>query len=197
MAAGDKGLWLIGGFKLVKGLLLVIVGIGALRLVHKDVADVVAGWLEQIHVDPDGRYADRLLTRLLSVDDRKLREISAGTFVYAALLLTEGIGLLLRKRWAEYFTVIVTGSFIPLELHHLWRHVTLTRLTVIAVNVAIVWYLIVLLRRGGRQALLGAPTSPPLPFSFKAGPGCRLTPVLGPASSTGPEFVVMGTEASW
>jgi len=151
MAAGDKGLWLIGAFKLVKGLLLVVVGVGALHLVHKDVADVVAGWLEQIHVDPDGRYADRLLTRLLSVDDRKLREISAGTFVYAALLLTEGIGLLLRKRWAEYFTVIVTGSFIPLELHHLWRHVTLTRLTVIAVNVAIVWYLIVLLRRGGRQ----------------------------------------------
>ena len=151
MSSGDKGLWLIGGFKLVKGLLLVVVGIGALHLVHKDVADVVAGWLDQVHVDPEGRLADRLLTRLLSVDDRKLREISAGTFVYAALLLTEGIGLLLRKRWAEYFTVIVTGSFIPLELHHLWRHVTLTRLTLIAVNVAIVWYLIVLLRRGSHQ----------------------------------------------
>jgi len=26
MAAGDKGLWLIGAFKLVKGLLLVVVG---------------------------------------------------------------------------------------------------------------------------------------------------------------------------
>src|SRR5207244_12989990 len=126
--------------------------IAARRLVHQYVAYVLAGRLEQLHVGPDGRYADRLLTRLLSVDDRKLREISAGTFVYAALLLTEGIGLLLRKRWAEYFTVIVTCSFIPLELHHLWRHVTLTRLTVIAVNVAIVWYLIVLLRRGGRQA---------------------------------------------
>ena len=151
MAAGDKGLWLIGGFKLVKGLLLVVVGIGALRLVHKDVADVVAGWLEQVHVDPEGRYADRLLTRLLSVDDRKLRAISAGTFGYAALLLTEGVGLLLRKRWAEYFTVIVTSSFIPLELYELWRHVTPTRLTVIAINIAIVWYLIVLLRRGSHQ----------------------------------------------
>jgi len=151
MPSGDKALWLIGGFKLVKGLLLVVVGVGALHLVHKDVADVVAGWLDQVHVDPEGRLADRLLTRLLSVDDRRLRAISAGTFGYAALLLTEGVGLLLRKRWAEYFTVIVTGSFIPLELHHLWRHVTLTRLTVIAVNVAIVWYLIVLLRRGSHQ----------------------------------------------
>src|SRR5216684_4520141 len=126
MPSSDKALWLIGGFKLVKGLLLVVVGVGALHLVHKDVADVVAGWLDQVHVDPEGRLADRLLTRLLSVDDRKLRAISAGTFGYAALLLTEGVGLLLRKRWAEYFTVI-------------------------AINIAIVWYLIVLLRRGSHQ----------------------------------------------
>ncbi len=147
MRSPDRALWLIGGFKLAKGLLLAAVGVGALHLLHKDVADVVAGWFEQVHVDPDNRYADRVLTRLLSVDDRKLKAISVGTFCYAALLLTEGIGLLLRQRWAEYFTVIVTGAFIPLELYELSRHVTLTRLIVIAVNLAIVWYLIVLLRR--------------------------------------------------
>jgi uncharacterized membrane protein (DUF2068 family) len=66
-------------------------------------------------------------------------------------LLTEGIGLLLRRRWAEYFTVIVTGSFIPLELYELSRHISMTRLIVVAINVAVVWYLIVVLRRGGRE----------------------------------------------
>ena len=148
MRSGPRTLWVIGGFKLAKGLLLLAVGVGALHMLHKDVADVVAGWFEHVHVDPDNRYADRVLTRLLSVDDRKLKAISLGTFGYAALLLTEGIGLLLRQRWAEYVTVIVTGSFIPLELYELSRHVTLTRLIVIAVNLAIVAYLIVLLRRG-------------------------------------------------
>src|SRR5215813_6652212 len=152
MATPNKGLWLIGAFKLAKGLLLALVGVGALHLVHKDVADVATGWLEHIHVDPDGRLADRLLTRLLSVDDRRLRAISAGTFVYAALLLTEGIGLLLRKRWAEYFTVIVTSSFIPLELYELWRRTTMTRVIVIAINVAIVWYLVAVLRRSRAAA---------------------------------------------
>src|SRR5713101_2410026 len=148
MRSGPRALWVIGGFKLAKGLMLVAVGVGALHLIHKDVAEVVAGWFAQVHVDPDNRYADRVLTRLLSVDDRKLKAISLGTFCYAALLLTEGIGLLLRQRWAEYFTVVVTGSFIPLELYELSRHVTLTRLIVIAINLAIVGYLIVLLRRG-------------------------------------------------
>ena len=70
-------------------------------------------------LDPDNRYVDRVLSTLSSLDGRKLKAISAGTFLYSALLLTEGTGLLLRQRWAEYFTVVVTGSFIPLELYEL------------------------------------------------------------------------------
>jgi uncharacterized membrane protein (DUF2068 family) len=57
------------------------------------------------------------------------------------------VGLLLRRRWAEYFTVIVTGSFIPLELYELTRRISVIRFVVLAVNVAIVWYLIAVLRR--------------------------------------------------
>lgn len=120
-------------------------------MLHKDVADVVALWVAQVHVDPNNRYVDRALSKLLALDDRKLKAISAGMFFYSVLLLTEGTGLLLRQRWAEYFTVIVTGSFLPLELYELVRHVTVMRLIVIGVNVAIVWYLIVTLRRGGHE----------------------------------------------
>ena len=143
----DRTLWLIGGFKLVKGLLLLVVALGALHLLHKDIDDVTAAWAAHLHLDTDNRYVDAALGKLISLDDRKLREISAGTFFYAALLLTEGVGLLLRRRWAEYFTVIVTGSFIPLELYELARHVTVTRVVVLAINVAVVWYLVVVLRR--------------------------------------------------
>ena len=57
------------------------------------------------------------------------------------------MGLLLRRRWAEYFTVIVTGSLIPLEVYELWRRVTPARLMLVGVNVAVVWYLIAVLRR--------------------------------------------------
>ncbi len=146
--SGDAGLWLIGGFKLAKGLLLLVVGVGILRLLHQDVADVLASWIAQLHVDPENRYVDRALSAALSLDDRRLKQISVGTFAYAALLLTEGIGLLLRQRWAEYLTVIVTGSFIPLELYELAKRITLTRLTVLGINVAIVWYLVGRLRQG-------------------------------------------------
>src|SRR5439155_22225703 len=114
--------------------LLLVFGLGVLHLLHKDVADVLASWIAHVHVDPDNRYVDRALGALTSLDDRRLKVIGAGTLCYAALLLTEGIGLLLRQRWAEYFTVIVTASFIPLELYELVRHVTVPRLMVLAVN---------------------------------------------------------------
>ena len=145
--AEDRTLWLIGGFKLAKGLLLLVVALGALHLLHKDIDDVTAAWAAHLHLDVGNRYVDRALGKLMSLDERKLKEISAGTFFYAALLLTEGVGLLLRRRWAEYFTVIVTGSFIPLELYELARHVTVTRVVVLGINVAVVWYLVVVLRR--------------------------------------------------
>ena len=145
--AEDRTLWLIGGFKLIKGLLLLVVGFGALHLLHKDIEDVTAAWATHLHLDAGNRYVDAALGKLLSLDDRKLKAISAGTFFYAALLSTEGTGLLLRKRWAEYFTIIVTGSFIPLELYELVRRVTVPRVVFLVINVAVVWYLVVVLRR--------------------------------------------------
>ena len=140
------GLLLIALFKLVKGILLLAVGIGALKLLHRDVAAVVTHWVDILRVDPGNRFIHRLVERAFSVNPKQLRELSAGTFFYASLLLTEGVGLLLRKSWAEYFTVITTTVFIPLEIYELARRFTPARLGVLALNVAIVWYLVRRLR---------------------------------------------------
>ncbi len=121
--------------------------VGAHHLLHRDVAHFVATWVAQLHLDPDNRYIGKAMAKVLSLDARQLRAIGAGTLVYAALLLTEGIGLLLRRRWAEYFTVIVTGSFIPIEVYELTRRLTWARLALLGVNVVVVWYLIALQRR--------------------------------------------------
>ena len=91
-----------------------------------------------------------MLSRLLSVSPNQLRAASVGTFVYAALLLTEGTGLLLRKRWAEYFTIISTAGLIPLEVYEISRHLMAAKAVVLLINVAIVLYLIVMVRRPGR-----------------------------------------------
>ena len=142
-----KTLLAIAVFKLVKGVLLVTVGIGALKLLHKDVAQTILHWVEVLRVDPDNRFIHGVLTRAFSISPKQLEATSIGTFIYAGLLLTEGTGLLLRKRWAEYFTIITTGGFVPLELYELSRHVTAAKIGVLIVNVAIVAYLVARVRK--------------------------------------------------
>ena len=139
-------LWLIGVFKLMKALLLIAVGIGALRFLHKDLAASVLHWADVLRVDPDNRFVHRILVRIFRVTPKQLRELSVGTFIYAALFATEGMGLLLRKSWAEYFVIVTTGLLIPLEVYELVRHFTFVKLAVTAVNVLIVLYLVVRVR---------------------------------------------------
>ena len=145
-------LFLIGVFKLFKALLLIVAGIGAIRLLHKDLASTAMHWVQVLRVDPENRYIHGVLVRIFRVTPKQLRELSVGTFIYAGLFLTEGFGLLLRKHWAEYFTIITTGLFIPLEIYELARHFTVTKLVVTVINVLIVWYLVVRVRSRSKRS---------------------------------------------
>ena len=148
---------LIGSFKLLKAALLITVAIGAHHLLHHDVQDVVRHWARAVRVDPDNRYLHAVLSKLTGVNDRTLRELSVGTFCYAAVFITEGIGLVLRKRWAEYFTVISTAALLPLEGYEIYLRVRLAKIVVLVFNLAIVGYLIWRLWRTRKTALsLGA-----------------------------------------
>ncbi len=140
-------LLLIGLFKLLKGVALLIAGFGLVRLLHRDVAAVVQHWIEVLRVDPDNRFIHRIILRIFNVTPKQLRALSAGTFIYSGIFLTEGSGLLARKHWAEYMTLISTGLFIPLEVYEIYRHFTWLKLGVTAVNALIVWYLAVRVKR--------------------------------------------------
>lgn len=145
--ASHAVLLLIGAAKLFKAALLIGVGLGALRLLHADAADTVREWVRQIRIDPDNRLVHSALQRLHALTPDQLRNVSVGTFLYAALFIVEGMGLILLKRCAEYLTVVMTGAFLPLEIYEIVRSLTWVRMTVLAINVAILWYLIATLRR--------------------------------------------------
>jgi len=75
---------------------------------------------------------------------------------YAVVELIEGVGLWLLKRWGEYFAVIATSVFLPLEIHDLTKGITMTRVVTFTINIAAVIYLLISKRlfglRGGRKA---------------------------------------------
>lgn len=149
--ARGRGLRLIAAFKLLKACALIAVGVGALRLLHKDVAAIVEHWINMFRVDPHNHFIDLLLTKLSILDDRRLKELSVGTFIYAGIFLVEGVGLALKKRWAEYFTIITTSSLLPIEIYELVRRVSIGKSLALVVNLAVVAYLIFELRRFPKQ----------------------------------------------
>jgi uncharacterized membrane protein (DUF2068 family) len=142
-----RGLRLIAAFKLLKALALIAVGIGALKLLHKDTAAIVEHWVNVFRVDPHNHYINLLLDKLSILDDRRLKELSIGTFVYAGIFLVEGVGLALKKRWAEYFTIITTSSLLPVEIYELARRVSAGKVLALVINLAVVVYLVMELRR--------------------------------------------------
>jgi uncharacterized membrane protein (DUF2068 family) len=149
--AHGGGLMTIAVYHLTKGVLLVALGIGVLHYLHHDLAQAVAHWVDLLRVDPHNHYITWLMERLANVDAHRLKEISAGTFFYAALALCEGTGLALRMRWAEYLVVVTTGSLLPIEVYELFRKPDVPRAIILAVNVAVVAYLVWVLREGRRR----------------------------------------------
>ena len=149
----DRGLWLIGIFKLAKSLFFFCLGIGAFHLMHKDLSDEALRLAHALRFDPESRFTALLLDKVDLIDARRLREISFATFSYSALALTEGVGLLLEKVWAEYLTLVLTVSFLPWEIYELARRPSWFRLSLLLINLAVLWYLLWLLRRKGMLRL--------------------------------------------
>ena len=149
----DPGFLVIGAMKLASAVLLAAAGLGAFRLLHQDLGLVMERIALRLHLDPDDRIVREVASRVSVLGPKRLAEIGVGTFFYAILHAVEGTGLLLRRRWASYLTVVITGSLLPLELYEVARKVTALRVAVLVVNLGILAYLVIKLREEhGRRA---------------------------------------------
>jgi len=136
----DRLIVAIGVFKLVKCVLLLGLGVAGLyHVTHDGWLTRVAGWTGLL---AGHRLIRGEVARLESMDERALGELAIGALVYAVVFAVEGVGLMMRKRWAEWLTVGVTASFIPIEVYEMVRRPGAGKVVTIATNVAIVAYLV-------------------------------------------------------
>lgn len=142
---------LVGLFKLAKAIFFLGIGAGAIHLMHRNIGELVARLIDALPIDPEGRVVSMVMDKADLIDAHDLRRIGAGAFIYSMLCLIEGTGLLLRKSWAEYFTVILTVLGLPLEVFELLHRVTWLKIGALAANLLILLYLLWILKR--RQAV--------------------------------------------
>ena len=138
----DRWLIIIGSFKMLEGLLFVLLGLGVVRLLHRDIGDVLLRAAMALRLDPESHFVNILLDKVELLTPHKMRLISEGIFLKAGLDFVEGIGLAMEKTWAEWLTIGLTASFLPWEIFELARHFTWVKVGITLVNLLVLIYLL-------------------------------------------------------
>jgi uncharacterized membrane protein (DUF2068 family) len=138
----DRWLIIIGTFKILEGLLFVLLGLGLVRLLHRDIGDLLLRAALALRLDTESQFVNVLLDKVQLLTPHKMRLISAGIFLKAGLDFVEGIGLALEKTWAEWLTIGLTASFLPWEVFELARHFTWVKVGITLLNVLVLIYLL-------------------------------------------------------
>ena len=138
----NRWLVLIAVYKFLLALMFVAVGVGALRLMHKDIDELISHLGDLLRFNPESRFVNFLYDRASLINDPLLRRIGALAFSYAAISLAEGIGLYLEKAWGEFLTLLITASFLPWEIFEVIHRLTWVRVGLLVVNVLVFAYLI-------------------------------------------------------
>jgi uncharacterized membrane protein (DUF2068 family) len=136
-------------FKFIKAILLILTSYGVHKLLDPELIDKIRIWSATLTDRVDQRLLLRALSFVEGLGADKLHLVMAITIAYTAVVLIEGTGLWLRKRWGEWVTLIATCSLIPFELWELIQRPAGRRWTVAAtliVNLVIAAYLAYLVR---------------------------------------------------
>jgi uncharacterized membrane protein (DUF2068 family) len=136
------GLRIIAIYKAVKVVGLLFVAAAAFHLDHQQNFERLVHWLEHLSLNDTNGLRWTLVDKLTELGPSRFVAIGLIALGYAAIFATEGTGLWLRKYWAEWFTVIATGSLIPVEIYETIENFHWLTLLVLAGNVAIVVYLV-------------------------------------------------------
>ena len=137
----NNWLVLIAVYKLLQALLIALIGLGARHLLHKDVGDELSTFVDHLRFNPEPRLVNFLLDKAELLNDPLLRRIGLVAFGYSAISMIEGIGLYLEKVWAEYMTLAITASFLPWEIFEIFRRLTPIRVSLLAANLLVFFYL--------------------------------------------------------
>ena len=144
---GERGLLYVGLFKLSKSIGCILIGAMCLHLIHHDLGTVAMKTIEWLGMAPNGRMASMFLDRADLVSGHDLRITGALSFAGGVVYAVEGTGLILRKVWAEYFTVVLTTLGLPWEIYEMIKHFTVWKLGLFGANLLVLVYLVWLLRR--------------------------------------------------
>lgn len=125
-------------YELAKGLLVLLLGLGLLAFLHRDVQEVAEELLLHLHLNPASRIPGifiRLVDKVSSID---MWFLALGALTYASIRIAEGYGLWYDRAWAEWLGVASGLIYVPFEIYELAKGVTMLKLATFALNILVV-----------------------------------------------------------
>jgi len=146
----------VAAFEFFKGIFVMLMGFCALALVHKDVWLYAESLLALFHINTDRRSAQLFLDFADNVTDARLWAAARIAFAYAALRFTEAFGLWRCRTWAEWVALVSGALLLPLEVRELFRGVTALRCALFLGNLAVVLFMLYVIRTNRRERRMAA-----------------------------------------
>jgi uncharacterized membrane protein (DUF2068 family) len=140
--ASTAGLRAVATFEAIKGGAVLLLGLGLLALLHKDVEAAAEQLLVHLHINPDRRLSHALLNAASRVTDARLWGIAGGAVAYASVRFTEAWGLWHRRVWAEWFALLSGTLYLPWEIVKLVERANLLHITLFAGNLVVILYML-------------------------------------------------------
>ncbi|HVU33075.1 MAG TPA: DUF2127 domain-containing protein [Opitutaceae bacterium] len=145
------GVRLVGAFEAAKGALVLLAGMGLLSLIHRDVQAVAEHIIRFGHLNPASHYPKIFIDAASRMTNARLWSLAAAAALYAIVRFIEAYGLWHERLWAEWFALIASGLYLPVEIFELLHRPSWVKATVFAINVAIVAYMAYAVRHPEKQ----------------------------------------------
>jgi uncharacterized membrane protein (DUF2068 family) len=142
-------------FEGAKGAVVLLAGLGVLSLVHRDVQHVANEMVRHAHLNPARHYPEIFLHAAAHVTDRGLWWLAAGALGYCTVRFIEAYGLWRQRAWAEVLAAASGAIYMPFEIARLMRGEHLVAAVALAINAAVVAFMLYVLwtrRRVARSA---------------------------------------------
>ena len=136
------GLHIIALFELMKGALVLLIGLGLLMMIHNDLRDFGESIIKLLHLNPAQYYPRIFLLFLEQVSDMNFLLLASGAFLYSLVRFAEAYGLWKQRAWAEWMAILSGAAYLPIEIYEMSILINWPRILVTSVNFGVVLYLI-------------------------------------------------------
>jgi uncharacterized membrane protein (DUF2068 family) len=145
------GLRSIAIFEGSKGVVALMLAFGIHMLSGAEIQLAIEWFVTHLHLNPNGHFLSAIIAGAGEVKHSTLTYIVLGTAAYALIRFIEAYGLWHAKKWTEWFALISGALYIPFEIREVYIDVNIVSVSILLINMLIVWYVYTLLFRSHKR----------------------------------------------